>query len=352
MAWVRPTLKDISGRIEADMIDRLLGGGKLLRSSVAVVLSRVMAGAVHLLYGYLGWQARQLMPDTAESEHLERWAGIWGVTRKAAAFATGLVTFSGADGASIPVGTELQRADGTAYTVTEGASVSGGSATVQVEALEPGAAGNAEAGEALSLVSPLSGVQSSGVVAASGLSGGADTESDDALRARLLARLRRTPQGGSADDYAAWALAVPGVTRCWVSPGEMGAGAVSVRVMLDNSYPDGIPQSGDLEAVSAAIEAVRPVTADVYVLAPIPLPVPIDVRITPDTPAIRAAVQAELAALFAREGQPGGMILRTHISEAVSLAAGERDHVLLAPAVDVEPGPGELATLGAITWED
>ena len=351
MPWQRPTLKEIASRIEADMMDRLLGGKKPLSRALVVTLSRILAGAIHVLHGYLAWIGKQLFPDTAEAEHLARWASIWGITRKAASFAIGDVDLSGSDGSVVPAGTKLQRADGVAYQTTAEAMITAGAALAHVEALEAGKDGNTDAGVELSFVSPMPGVQSSALVAAEGIAGGADEEDDAALRDRLLARLRRPPQGGTADDYEAWALAVPGVTRCWVSPAEMGAGTVVLRVMMDDSYPGGLPQAADLETIWQAVDAVRPVGGEVFVLAPVPLLVPINLRVTPDTAQVRAAVEAELRDLFDR-AEPGLAILLSHIREAISQAAGEQDHVLLSPSANIAPSAGELARLGAITWED
>jgi len=351
MPFDRPDLPALVTRAEADLASRIPGADATLRRTLLGAVARMHAGGMHGLYGYLAWLAEQILPDMAEAQYLERWASIWAVARKAATFAAGPVSLPGTTGAVIPAGTLLQRQDGFEYTTLEDAAVTSGTALPQVRASAAGAAGNAASGIKLSLVSPIAGVQSQATVAAGGLTGGADIESDDSLRVRLLARLRRTPQGGSADDYVAWALAVPGVTRCWVAPREMGAGTVTVRIMMDASYPDGLPLPGDLETVRAAIEAVRPATAEVFVLAPIPLLVPHNVRVTPDTPQVRAAVQAELRDLYSR-AEPGGVILLSHIREAISLAAGEQDHVLLAPTSNILPGPGELVRLGMITWED
>ncbi|EGJ49058.1 baseplate J/gp47 family protein [Desulfocurvibacter africanus] len=350
MPFDRPDLKTLRDRARADF-ERLTGAVPV-RRSLAAVIADMHAGGTHGLYGYLDWLAKQIIPDTAETEFMERHASIWGIARKPATRAAGLAIFTGTDGSVIPSGTLLQRSDNAQYSTAEEGWIVSGQAAVLVQAQALGTAGNAAQGVKFSLVSPVAGVQSQATVAAGGLTGGADSESDNALRARLLARLRRTPQGGAEHDYEAWALAVPGVTRCWVSPREMGAGTVSVRIMMDEAYLDGIPQPADLQAVQDYIESLRPVTADVYVLAPSPLPVDISVRVVPDTPQVRAAVQTELADLFRREGVPGGEILLSHIREAISLAVGERDHVLLAPASHITPGPGELATLGAITWED
>ena len=55
-------------------------------------------------------------------------------------------------------------------------------------------------------------------VGVNGIGGGADVESDEDLRARVLFRKRNPPHSGSKSDYIAWALEVPGVTRAFVSP--------------------------------------------------------------------------------------------------------------------------------------
>src|SRR6478736_4591283 len=84
------------------------------------------------------------------------------------------------------------------------------------------------------------------------MTGGADTETDDQLRARVLFRIQQPPMGGDANDYVAWALAVPGVTRAWCSPLEMGMGTVTVRFMMDElrASNGGFPLGEDIETVS------------------------------------------------------------------------------------------------------
>ena len=70
-------------------------------------------------------------------------------------------------------------------------------------------------------------------MAAGGLAAGSDAETDESLRARVLRRIQKPPQGGAGYDYVAWALEVPGVTRAWVYPAEMGLGTVTVRFVRD-----------------------------------------------------------------------------------------------------------------------
>jgi uncharacterized phage protein gp47/JayE len=349
MPLSRPTLKDLVDRVVTDIESRLPGSDARLRRSNLAVLARVIAAAAHGLYGFLVNIARQVIIDTADGDYLERWAAIWGIARTVAVAAAGEVSVTGTTGAVVPAGTELQRSDGARFVSTAEATLIAGAATLSVQASEPGAAGNTAAGSQLLLTTAIAGVASATVVLGDGLIGGADTESDDALRARLLFRIRRPPQGGAASDYEAWAKEVPGVTRVWVFPLYLGAGTVGVFFVRDND-PDLIPDAGEVTAVADYIEPRRPVTAAVTVLAPTPLPVDFTLQVIPDTAAVRAAVEAELEDLFRREASPGGTVLISRIREAISIAAGENDHVLTAPVANVAAGPGEMAVLGAITW--
>jgi uncharacterized phage protein gp47/JayE len=139
------------------------------------------------------------------------------------------------------------------------------------------------------------------------------------------------------------------VTRAWVFPQWMGAGTVGVFFVRDGDESI-FPDEAEVAIVADYIDERRPVTAEVYVQAPTALPVDLTISIAPDSVAIREAISATLADLIDREGEPGGKLLLSHINEAISLAAGEVDHVLTVPATDVQADAGEMPTLGAITW--
>jgi len=355
MPFDRPALADIISRVATDIVSRLPGGDARLRRNFLAVLARVQAGAVHGLYGYLDFISRQVMPDTAETEYLDRWAGIWGITRKAAAAAQGDVAFTGVSGSTIPADTLLQRSDGAEFTTDAEATLADGAATAAVTAVEAGEDGNTEAASTLTLVNPVSGVNSEAVVDDDGLTGGADTESDDDLRQRLLDRIKEPPHGGADFDYKAWALETAGVTRAWCFPAWLGLGTVGVSFVCDDQESSIIPDAGMVTAVQDYIDARRPVTAAVTVFAPTPVEVDFTIALTPDTATVRAAVEAELVDLLRREaevedGDGSGTILLSHIREAISMAAGETDHVLTAPAANVELDAGEIAVMGTVTW--
>lgn len=350
MPFDRPALADLMARSQADAETRLTGGVPVPAVSNIAIMARVLAGAVHGLYGYLDWIARQILPDTADADMLVRHAGVRGMGLLAATYAAGTATLSGTAGTAVPLGTQLRATGGAVYATTAAVSIAGLTAA-PVQALVAGAAGNAAAGTALTLVSAVPGVSSAAVVAAGGLTGGADQESVEALRTRYLARIRQPPQGGSATDYEDWAFgAHPDITRVFVDAGGLGAGTVVVRMMTDDATSDGIPGATVVAAVQAALDVARPVCAAVTALAPVAAPLAVTLAIAPDTTAVRAAVTAALADLIRREAVPGGTLSITHIHEAISTAAGESDHELSAPAAGVVAATGYITTMGVITW--
>ena len=102
--------------------------------------------------------------------------------------------------------------------------------------------------------------------------------------------------------------------------------------------------------MQTAIDAVRPIGPVVTIAAPVAVPLAFDIRITPDSAAIRAAIEAELHDLIFREAAPGGTLLISHIREAISVAAGEVDHTLLTPVANQTVTAVQINTFGSITW--
>jgi uncharacterized phage protein gp47/JayE len=345
----RPTLSQLIDRVSGDFDARLPGADSRLRRSVLNVLGRVHAAATNGLYGFLEWCSRQLFPDTAEAEQLGRWAAIWGVRRKAALAADGPVAITGVDGALVPAGTVLVRSDGAEYRSTAAKIVAAGAASLPVVAIAAGIDGNAAAGQRLTFASPVPGVNASALVSAPGIVGGAEEEADEALRRRLLDRIRQPPHGGNIADYRRWALEVAEVTRAWVYPMQLGPGTVTVAFVMDDRA-DMIPTPADVDAVSAYLDERRPVTAEVTVIAPAPIPLDLTILASPPTAEVRAAIVAELKDLLFREAEPGGTVLVSHIREAISTAAGESDHVLQVPAANVVAPIGSIYVLGEVTW--
>lgn len=346
MAFDRPTLRELITQMTTDAERE--AGAKQLRQSNLRVLPKVFAYACHGLYGFITWILKQLFPDTAEKQFLERQASIQGIYRRAASKATGTLTVSYTEGATLPVGTIFMADDQTRYETTAEPEV--GSYTVPVQCLEVGTIGNREAGQTYTLVSPVVGVDAEAV--GSEMAGGAEAESDESLRKRLLFRLQNPPRGGAKEDYIAWAEEVPGVTRAWCFPKEQGIGTVVVRFATDGMTEDGIPTSGMVQIVSDYIAEVAPVTATPYVVAPVAKSVNFRIKdLIPDSEIVRAQVEAELKSLFIKEAHPGEALKLTHIQQAISSAAGEDDYELLEPTADVPADSTQLLVVGEVTYE-
>lgn len=350
MAFERPTLQELIDRIEADIVARL-GINKPLRNSLVRILSRASAGSAHGQYGYIDFLSKQVIPDQAVDEYLDRWCSMYSVERLPADFATGDVVFTGTNGTEIPAGTIIVRSDGAEYETGVDATISSGAATVSVTATTAGDDANTDADTTLSLSSAISGIDASVTVDTGGISGGSDIETDDSLRARLIARLQDPPTGGSESDYEQWAQSADSaVTRVWIAPQEMGAGTVTVRIAADASEDAPEASSDVVDAVEAYIEPRRPVTATVYVVSVSSLALDFEISVEPNTSSVQAAVAAELVDMLLRDGEPGGTIYLSRINEAISIAAGETDHTLISPTEDIVLGAGQVPTLGDITW--
>ena len=357
MPFDRPTLAELIDRVRSDLRGRLSLTGSLARRAMVDVLSAVWAGAVHMLHGHLDWLSKQLFTTTSEREFLILEGSMYGLTPLAATYAAGTILATGVDASVIPEDTIYVRTDGVQYRVTTEATIASGEAEVLVEAVLAGEDGNLDAGETISLESPITGVDADAEVQevdGEGIFGGEDEESTEAFRTRLLERKRQPPEGGADQDYIAWAKEVAGVTRVWVYRHENGLGTVVVRFVRDDD-DDIFPSVGEVAEVQDKLDEERPVTAEVTAEAPVELPVDFTLSITPDTSTVRAAVEAELEDLFFRDGEPddgdgSGVIFLSRIRTAIGTAAGLDDYTLTTPNADVEPALGELATLGDITW--
>lgn len=347
--FARPELPQLIATIRSDLLTRFQQD-VVLRRMDAEVYARVQAAAVHTLYGYLDYLARNMLPDLCDEDWLYRHARIKRCPRKDAVAASGFVRWDGIGGTpTLPAGTQIQRDDQMTFTTTQTVRASGGLLRVPVVADVAGTAGNTDDGTALRLGTPVSGIPSTGY--ADTLNGGDDVEELDTWRARVMERYYWIPQGGADPDYVIWAKEIAGITRAWTFRHYQGIGTVGV--MVATSDPAN-PAPGDdiVQAVREHILPRAPVAGSgLFVFAAAEKVIPVTIALAKDTPEIRTAVTAELNSLMLRDGQPSGKVYVSRISEAISLATDEVAHQLRAPTVDVVLGQTELPVLGDITWE-
>ena len=355
----RPSFQQLIDRTESDF-KASLGLTTVLRRSVTSALSRVIAATSHNLHSHLDYIARQLFPDQADAINLERHASIYGFARREAVFAEFTADCVFTSVATLPAGAILKRSDNTEFIVSESVtSASAETLSVEIEATEAGSLFNTSSGSVLTLESPISGIENELTITLTIIEG-SDVEDDESLRSRLIARIQAPPSGGTIDDYKSWAFEVADVGRVWVLTDHTETYAVGVTAVTTSGDATSVAKTDEIRA---NIDAQKPVTAKTVVFSPIEQPVDLEISITPNTLEVRTEVEAELRDLFTREaqvrgayagvGQPvyAGSIALSKISEAVSIAAGEDDHVITSPAT--APAPGEVGTLlklGTITF--
>lgn len=327
MAYMRPTLQDIYNRITADMENRVTGAQKIPRFSILGVCAIVWAGAVYLLYGFLGWMARQLFPDTCDDDQVEGHALRYKLPRKAAAYAQGVITFYGSPGTVIPTGTEVQDSNGLIYTTTESAALEpSGAIGINTTAEKAGAEYNSPV-YPLTITHPILGVDSA-VVFSSLPSGGADMETLSELRSRVLQRMANPPNSGSVTDYVRWAQSIPGVSRAWCLPAELYLGAGSVGVFIAGPNLSAA-DAGVRQSVIDYLDTVKPVGAIPDVRSIEPVPVDYSIKLNPNTPELQQKTTEALQTLHRSDAEPGGTILISHINAAVS-STGVSDYQIVS----------------------
>jgi uncharacterized phage protein gp47/JayE len=360
MPWFTPTLKAVRIQVRDLVRSRARDADASIPNSVLRVIADITAAMCHKALQYLDWLRTQLLPDTAEDEWLNRHGRMWLTNadgsrgKKMATLAAGQILLRGATWAPVAVGARFRSERNVEYETTEQVflAAGGGATPAPARALDPGAAGNLDPGATLNPVSTIDGLEGEAAIAS--MDGGVDEETNDELRARLLLRIRQPPAGGSNIDYVHWALAVPGVTRAWCSSLEMGMGTVTVRVMMDNLRADegGFPRQSDLDRVWAYLDTVRPVAVkDMWVVAPIRHRVNVQIaRLSPDTPAVRAAIGDSLAAMLKERAEPGGAIYAAWKNYAIMNAPGVEAYFLANANDDLMPSPGHMPVLGNILY--
>lgn len=220
-----------------------------------------------------------MFPSYSWGDFTDEHALTFGLVRKPAVKATGLVRFTGAETTPIEtgvqVGTEPDDPDVdpiTFQTTQSGVIPVEGFIDLEVEAMEAGVGSNIAVGLATLLLSPLGGIASVSNLAAIG--GGEDVESDVGLRDRTLLEIAATQGAGTAADYERWALAYPGVGKVTVQPAFAGGGTVRVVVTDSDNQPVGIGTVAGLQelldpaALPGQGQGLAPVGAAVTVFTP------------------------------------------------------------------------------------
>lgn len=284
----------------ADVTEETIRGKMLERVPADVDKSEgsyiwdALAPAAYQLYEASIWAQEVLrrgFASTAFGAYLDLRCEERGIVRRPAVKAGGAVTFIGVAGTVVPAGTRVATpADAMTSTpsieyetTAEAVLLAGpGGVEVPVTAVEAGIGGNVPAGTISILVDAVPGV--TGVGNAAAVVGGMEAESDEALLARYLVKVREPGTSGNKADYVQWALEVPGVSGVQVEPLWDGPGTVRVFLVdADKRAPEQaiVDAVQDYVAPAAGMgEGRAPIGADVSVVPAVEVPIDVSVQLT------------------------------------------------------------------------
>lgn len=264
--------------------------------SILLAVAEAVANVVMWLQGLVLVLLATTRAATSSGADLDTWVKDYGLSRLAATQASGNVTFarfSTGYQAVVPIGASLQSADGTqAFTVTldttnaaynaglGGYVIASGarSVTVPAQANVAGAAGNVVIGAVSVLTTPIPYIDT--VTNAAPFAGGADAESDAALRIRFVNYVASLTKG-TVDSTAfaiqslgpqAWGVVIENQTYSGTSqPGFF-------CIIADDGT--GSPSGAFLINAAKAVEAQRPLTSTFAVYAPVATPANISMNVS------------------------------------------------------------------------
>ena len=314
-----------------------------------------LAAQVCALYVQTDWLTRQVFPQSAEGEYLDRHAQLRGLERKQAVAAQGVVRFtagSAADGEGrIPKGTVCMTTGLVRFETTAVGIIPAGELTadVPVQALVPGAAGNVDAGTITAMAVAPAGVSSCANPKA--CAGGGDQEGDEALRERVMDTFRRLPNGANAAFYQQEALSFDQVAGAAVVSRPRGVGTVDVVV----TTLAGLPDQTLLDTLTAYFQQRREIAVEVLVRAPETVTVDLTVQVKPGEDRNFGEAKAETEAVLRdwfNGKRLGQSVLRAQLGDLIYGCESVSNYSIQAPAADVTAAADVLPVLGVLKVEE
>lgn len=252
----------------------------LFPKSFIRVLAKVLAGVFVILYKYAEWSTLQYFPATAAIEDtvilgktispLKELGRLIGAGDPYAAVPAEMsmtltVLYSPPFSETLPAGSELVDPNTSlTYTTLVAVALDAPTKTVTVRCTTGGTQGALAFGSSLVFSNPPATLYPTATVASVTVQG-ADAETEAAYRQRVISYYQRRPQGGSYADYYLWGMEASGIANIYPYRGAT-PGNVDIYVQ-SATLPDGIPDTAQLNAVAAQIDAAdrKPVSATTMV---------------------------------------------------------------------------------------
>lgn len=266
MAYKVPSLDDLLAfavaLFKGLLPDRNVGS----RFAPAFKVLKVIAGTVTDVHANVDTAFKDVMPDTALKDALDRQLAIYapGGTKKRKAAtpsrkaAAGRVR--GTLAATTLVGDQLvHRASGLLFQVNSNATIPAALfIDVDILAVSTGSATRLKKGEVLEYLSAPSGIQNKIELQKDLDEDGFDFEQDGAARNRLLAALAAPSSGGNQSDFVGWATAQVGISQAFAYANRAGIGTVDVAALHAGTGTARILNAGEVASLLAVLQTLAP----------------------------------------------------------------------------------------------
>lgn len=190
------------------------------RSFVAVI-SVAWAMLVASLYRYANERIKQALAILATGTDLDRLGAQYGITRTTATATVIEATLTATDpAATVPATCSfVGQSNGLRYFPDGSYTPTAGVIYMTLTAENTGAGSNIDDGAAMDIAFQVAGANTVALVAST-TTAGADAESDDDYRIRVLAAIRSPGGGANASDFRKWATETPGVRQAYPFAGK------------------------------------------------------------------------------------------------------------------------------------
>lgn len=229
--------------------------------------------------------------------------------------------------------------------------------SIEIESDETGVDKNMICGDTVQLSSAIALVNNTAYIQVDGISGGADQETEESGRERLIYRKQNPVSNFNEPAIVLEAKKTSFVDRVFVRRITPAVGQVTIYFL---KVLNAIPTAGEIATVKAAIDAISPAntdTADIFVYAPTPKVVNFTITsLLPFTVSMKQSVTDKLTDYFLTKTDVGVSItvneLISIIQTTVDTETGDvvTSFTLTAPASTVTPAANEIPTLGTITY--
>lgn len=275
MALAVPTIEEIQANIIAQLESSISQTIPLLPKAFSRVLAKALAAVFILIYKYAGFIFLQIFVEFAQNRDttingrvvnpLKAWGNLIGVGNPTAAIQAEVVvsvTVINQVG-SLAAGVQAIRTEtGVVYLTKAAVALDASVVSVTLVASSDesggdgsGTQGNLVVSDVVSFANPIANIDRDAVVSSVAVTG-AEAESTENYRARIIDKFQARPQGGAYADYREWATGVTGIINAYPytssTPGEVDV--YNEATVASSGNPDGIPTAAQLLTIRDAIE--------------------------------------------------------------------------------------------------